>query len=127
MSSFSSTSSASAPAAVASGAPIPPPPPSASLNVGDLAEKRQARKSFTNVVFKNIREDVTDEQLAAAVASCGKITSAVVHRDANGKSKRHGYVNFETPESAVKMIEQFNDSETLASPGEKIFVGQHLK
>jgi len=75
---------------------------------------------------KNFREDVTDEQFQAAFAVCGKITSAVVARE-NGKSKRHGYVNFETPESAVKMIEQFNDSETLASPGEKIFVGQHLK
>jgi polyadenylate-binding protein len=127
MSSFSSTSSASIPAAVASGAPIAPPPPSASLNVGDLAEKRQARKSFTNVVFKNLREDVTDEQLAAAVASCGKITSAVVHRDANGKSKRHGFVNFELPEAAVKCIQQFNDSESLAMPGDKIVVVQHLK
>ncbi len=65
------------------------------------AEKRQARKSFTNVLFKNIRDDVTDGQLAAAVAVCGKITSAVVHRDANGKSKRHGFVNFELPESAL--------------------------
>ena len=89
-------------------------------------EKRHAGKAFTNVYVKNFREDVTDEQFQAAFAVCGKITSAVVARE-GGKSKRHGYVNFETPESAVKMIEQFNDSETLAVAGEKIFVCQHQK
>ena len=69
----------------------------------------------------------TDEQLAAAFASCGKITSAVVHRDANGKSKRHGFCNFELPEAALKCIEQFNDSETLSTAGDRIQVLQHLK
>jgi polyadenylate-binding protein len=91
------------------------------------AEKRHVGRSFTNVLVKNFRDDVTDEQLAAAFASCGKITSAVVSRDANGKSKRHGFCNFETAESAVKCIEQFNDTETIAVAGEKISVVQHLK
>ena len=91
------------------------------------AEKRHAGRSFTNVFVKNFRDDVTDEQLAAAFASCGKITSAVVARDANGKSKRHGFCNFETPEAAVKCVDQFNDTETLAMAGEKIGVMQHLK
>jgi len=91
------------------------------------AEKRQAGRSFTNVLVKNIRDDVTDEQLAAAFAACGKITSAVVHRDANGKSKRHGFCNFELPEAALKCIEQFNDSETLSTAGDRIQVLQHLK
>jgi RNA recognition motif-containing protein len=70
---------------------------------------------------------VTDEQLAAAFASCGKITSAVVNRDASGMSKRHGFCNFESPESAVKCIEQFNDTENLAMAGDRIAVMQHLK
>jgi len=91
------------------------------------AEKRQAGRSFTNLLVKNIRDDVTDEQLAAAFASCGKITSAVVNRDASGKSKRHGFCNFETPEAAVKCIEQFNDTENLAMAGDRISVMQHLK
>ena len=78
------------------------------------------------VFVKNFREDVTDEQFQAAFAVCGKITSAVVARE-NGKSKRHGFVNFETPESAVKCIEQFNDSVKLAVDGEKIYVVHHHK
>jgi len=51
----------------------------------------------------------------------------VVSRDASGKSKRHGFCNFETAEYAVKCIEQFNDTETIAVAGEKISVVQHLK
>jgi polyadenylate-binding protein len=51
----------------------------------------------------------------------------VLHRHADGKSKRHGFVNFELPEYAVKCIEQFNDSESLATPGDRIVVVQHLK
>jgi len=65
---------------------------------------------------------VTDEQFQAAFAVCGKITSAVVARE-NGKSKRHGYVNFETPESAVKMIEQFNDSRPLPPRARRFLLG----
>ncbi len=83
--------------------------------------------SFTNLLVKNIRDDVTDEQLAAAFVSCGSITSAVVARDASGKSKRHGFCNFETPESAARCIELFNDSASLALPDEKIIVVRHLK
>ncbi len=79
------------------------------------------------MLVKCIRDDVTDEQLAAAFVSCGKITAAVVHRDANGRSKRHGFVNFESSEAAVKCIQQFNDTEGLAVPGERICVLRHLK
>ncbi len=90
-------------------------------------EKRHVMRAFTNVFVKNFREDVTDEQLSAAFAVCGKITSCVVARDASGKSKKHGFCNFETPEAAKKSIDQLNDSEGLAMPGEKITVVQHLK
>ena len=51
----------------------------------------------------------------------------MAHRDANGKSKRHAFVNFELPESAVKCIAQFNDSDSLAMPGDRIAVVQHFK
>jgi RNA recognition motif-containing protein len=78
-------------------------------------------------LVQKIRDDVTDEQLAAAFAVCGRITSAVVHREANGKSRRRGFVYFELPESAVKGVEQFNNSETLSTPGDRIQVMLHTK
>jgi len=90
-------------------------------------EKRQACRSSTTVLVNNIRDDVTDGQLAAAFAACGNMTSAVVHRDANGKCKRHGLVNFQLPEAAVKCMEQFNGSDSLCTLGDRIQVVQHLR
>ncbi len=84
-------------------------------------------RPFTNVFVKNFREDVTDEQFKAAFAGCGAITSAVVARGEDGKSKRHGFVNFELAEAAIKCVEQFNGSNGLAAAGEAIEVVEHLK
>jgi hypothetical protein len=44
-------------------------------------------RAFTNVFVKNFRDDVTDEQFRATFAGCGNITSAVVARDAEGRSQ----------------------------------------
>ena len=90
-------------------------------------ERKLSGRPFTNVFVKNFRDDVTDEQFQAAFAGCGNITSAVVARDDAGKSKRHGFVNFELPEAALKCIQQFNGSSGLAAAGEAIDVVEHLK
>jgi len=91
-------------------------------------EKRHVLRAFTNVFVKNLRDDVTDEQLNAAFASFGSITSCVIQKDkASGKSLRFGFCNFATPEAAKKSIEMLNDTEGLAMPSEKITVVQHLK
>jgi RNA recognition motif-containing protein len=84
-------------------------------------------RAFTNVFVKNLSAEVSDAQLQAAFAPCGAITSAVVARDAAGVSKRHGFVNFELAEAAVKCIHMFNGSGTLAAAGETIDVLEHLK
>jgi hypothetical protein len=111
---------------------IPPPPPSAprldfdAVVVAPAAAAHSGRP-FTNVFVKNFRDDVTDEQFRAAFACCGAITSAVVARDGAGKSKRHGFVNFEQAEAALQCTRQFNGSSDLASQGEQIDVVEHLK
>jgi RNA recognition motif-containing protein len=92
-----------------------------------VAQPPHSGRAFTNVFVKNFSADVTDAQFQAAFAGCGVITSAVIARDAAGASKRHGFVNFETSEAAVKCIEMFNGSDTLAAAGETIDVVEHLK
>ena len=84
-------------------------------------------RAFTNVFVKNFREDVTDEEFKNAFASCGTITSALVARDDGGKSKRHGFVNFESAECALQCVQQFNGCTALAAAGETIEVVEHLK
>ncbi|XP_076954846.1 polyadenylate-binding protein 2-like [Bidens hawaiensis] len=63
---------------------------------------------FTNVFVKNLSESTTNEDLNKAFSEYGTITSAVVMKDAEGKSKCFGFVNFENADDAAKAVECLN-------------------
>ncbi|GLT75170.1 hypothetical protein SLA2020_469140 [Shorea laevis] len=63
---------------------------------------------FTNVYVKNLSEATTDEDLKKVFGTCGAITSAVVMKDQNGRSRCFGFVNFESPDAAVAAVEMLN-------------------
>lgn len=65
---------------------------------------------FTNVYVKNLSESITDESFKKMFEKFGVITSALVMKDANGKSKCFGFVNFESPDSAAAAVEKLNES-----------------
>ncbi|KAF5444899.1 hypothetical protein F2P56_033991 [Juglans regia] len=75
---------------------------------------RQERESslnktkFNNVYVKNLSEATTDEDLKKSFGEYGPITSAVVMRDADGKSKCFGFVNYENADDAAKAVEALN-------------------
>lgn len=81
-------------------------------------------KRFTNVFVKNFGENVDDEQLKQMFFEHGEITSAVVARGEEGKSKGHGYVNFKDAISAEKAVACMNEFEVN---GKKLFVGPFQK
>ncbi|KAL4307916.1 hypothetical protein HN51_042344 [Arachis hypogaea] len=66
------------------------------------------KTTFNNVYVKNLSESVTDDDLKKIFGEYGTITSAVVMRDADGRSKCFGFVNFENPEDAAKAVESLN-------------------
>ncbi|GLT49381.1 hypothetical protein SLA2020_229410 [Shorea laevis] len=76
--------------------------------------RKQERESdgdkvkFNNVYVKNLSESVTDEDLKKIFGEYGPITSAVVMRDGDGKSKCFGFVNFENPDDAIQSVEALN-------------------
>ncbi|XP_020875289.1 polyadenylate-binding protein 2 [Arabidopsis lyrata subsp. lyrata] len=76
--------------------------------------RRQERDStanktkFTNVYVKNLAESTTDDDLKNAFGEYGKITSAVVMKDGDGKSKGFGFVNFENADDAARAVESLN-------------------
>ena len=76
--------------------------------------RRQERDStanvtkFTNVYVKNLAESTTDDDLKNTFGEFGKITSAVVMKDGDGKSKGFGFVNFEDADDATKAVEALN-------------------
>ncbi|XP_074286275.1 polyadenylate-binding protein 2-like [Silene latifolia] len=92
--------------------------------------RRQERENaidktkFTNVYVKNLAESMTDEDLAKRFGQFGKITSAVVMRDAEGKSKCFGFVNFENADDAAKAVDglngqKFDDKEWYVGKAQK--------
>ncbi|CAH2076921.1 unnamed protein product [Thlaspi arvense] len=76
--------------------------------------RRQERDStvnntkFTNVYVKNLGESTADDDLKNAFGEYGKITSAVVMKDGDGKSKGFGFVNFENADDAARAVESLN-------------------
>lgn len=66
------------------------------------------KTKFYNVFVKNISESVTDEDLSKTFGEFGNITSAVVMREDDGKSKCFGFVNFENADDAAMAVDALN-------------------
>ncbi|KAG5121233.1 hypothetical protein JHK84_039573 [Glycine max] len=71
-------------------------------------ENALSKTKFNNVYVKNLSESTTDEELMKFFGEYGTITSAVIMRDADGKSRCFGFVNFENPDDAAKAVEGLN-------------------
>ncbi|KAL5220036.1 hypothetical protein ABZP36_024749 [Zizania latifolia] len=63
---------------------------------------------FNNVFVKNLSESTTEDNLKENFDKFGPITSVVVMRDGDGKSKCFGFVNFENPDDAARAVEDLN-------------------
>ncbi|KAK8968068.1 Polyadenylate-binding protein 2 [Platanthera guangdongensis] len=66
------------------------------------------RVRFNNVFVKNISESVTEGDLMKIFGEYGKTTSVVVMKEADGKSKCFGFVNFENPDDAAQAVQELN-------------------
>ncbi|XAR61910.1 hypothetical protein NMG60_11016459 [Bertholletia excelsa] len=71
-------------------------------------ETAMNKTKFNNVYVKNLSESTSDEDLKKIFGEYGPITSAVVMRDGDGKSKGFGFVNFENPDDAAQAVEALN-------------------
>ncbi|KAG9135209.1 hypothetical protein Leryth_013493 [Lithospermum erythrorhizon] len=87
-------------------------------------ESHMGNTKFNNVYVKNLSESVTDEEMKNMFEEYGTITSAVIMRDADGKSKCFGFVNFENADDAAKAVDALNGKKI----GEKeLYVGKAQK
>jgi polyadenylate-binding protein len=64
--------------------------------------------TFNNVYVKNLHESVTEEKLREVFEKFGALTSVVVMKDAEGKSKGFGFVCYEDAEAAGKSVEELD-------------------
>ena len=84
----------------------------------------EMKANYTNIYVKNIDLAYTEKEFEELFAPFGKITSIYLEKDAEGKSKGFGFVNFEEHEAAAKAVEELNDKEIN---GQKIYVGRAQK
>ncbi|GAB2293789.1 Polyadenylate-binding protein 8 [Dionaea muscipula] len=81
--------------------------------VGPFLRKQEresvvTKTKFNNVYVKNLSELTTEEDLRISFGQFGIITSAVVMRDGDGKSKCFGFVNFENADDAATAVDALN-------------------
>ncbi|KAF6143957.1 hypothetical protein GIB67_017565 [Kingdonia uniflora] len=79
---------------------------------------------FNNVFVKNLSESSTDDDLKKLFGEFGPITSAVVMRDADGKSRCFGFVNFENADDAAQAVEALNGNKF---DDKELYVGKAQK
>jgi len=82
-------------------------------------------RKFTNVFVKNFGDELDEEKLQELFDQYGAVSSYVVMKDENGKSKGYGFVAFEKPEEAEKAVTELNEKEL--PNGKKLFVGRAQK
>lgn len=85
-------------------------------------------RRFTNVYVKNLPEDVSDEKLKELFSQDDQfpISSAVVIRDDQGKSKGFGFVCFNRPEGAEEAVKLYNSNDYFKN-GKPLYVGRAQK
>ncbi|KAJ1930188.1 Protein phosphatase PP2A regulatory subunit B [Tieghemiomyces parasiticus] len=84
----------------------------------------EQRAKFTNVYVKNLDEAVDEDQLRKLFEPFGEVTSLVIARDADGKSRGFGFVNYADHPSAFKAVEALHDSDVN---DKKLFVTRAQK
>lgn len=88
------------------------------------AKIEEMKAKFTNVYIKNLDSEINDEELKELFGKYGKITSAVVQKDEEGKSRGFGFVNYENYEDARKAVAELHDKEYK---GKTLFVSRAQK
>ncbi|PON33633.1 Polyadenylate binding protein [Parasponia andersonii] len=71
-------------------------------------ESATDKSKFNNVFVKNLSESTNEEDLSRIFGEFGELTSVVVMRDADGKSRCFGFVNFENVDDAARAVESLN-------------------
>jgi polyadenylate-binding protein len=85
---------------------------------------RSAEGSFKNVYVKNLPEAMDEAGLSDLFKDFGELTSVAVMKDATGKSRGFGFVNFAESEQAKAGVEAMNGREI---GGKKIYAGRAMK
>jgi len=84
----------------------------------------EMKSQFTNLYVKNLDPEMSQQDFEELFGRFGRVTSAVVSFDEEGKSKGFGFVNYDTHEEAQRAVDALHDQE---HNGRKLFVARAQK
>lgn len=82
------------------------------------------KAQFTNIYIKNLDTEVTEEEFLDLFEKYGNVTSAVIQKDDEGRSRGFGFVNYETHDEAQAACEALHECDYK---GKKLFVTRAQK
>jgi polyadenylate-binding protein len=98
--------------------------------VGSFIPRKDREKNsayepkWTNIFVKNLHKDIGEEKFVSIFSAFGRITSHLLQKDEEGKSKGFGFINYDTHEEAQRAIDEMNAREV---EGQEIYVGKAQK
>jgi len=81
-----------------------------------VKNERQKKFAGVNLYVKYLDDSIDDERLEAEFAKFGKITSAKVMRDGNGRSRGFGFVCFDSQEESTRAMAEMNSKIVEGKP-----------
>jgi len=81
----------------------------------------EIRAHFTNLYIKNLPLEVDEAEFRSMFEKYGKVTSAVITMDNEGKSKGFGFVNYENHEDAAKAVDDLHEKDYK---GQQLYVAR---
>jgi polyadenylate-binding protein len=97
--------------------------------VGPFVRKQERENvfgssKFSNVYVKNLSESTSEDNLKEIFGAFGPITSVIVVRADDGKSRCFGFVNFENSDDAARAVEDLNGTKI---DEKELYVGRAQK
>lgn len=81
-----------------------------------IKQERQKQFAGVNLYVKYLDDSIDDDRLRAEFSKFGRITSAKVMRDNNGRSRGFGFVCFENQEQSTKAMAEMNSKIVEGKP-----------
>jgi len=72
--------------------------------------------SKNNLIVRNLRKDLTTQELQALFSGSGNIISCKISKNAKGSSEGFGFVQYSTEEECRACIKTFEETPTLGEP-----------
>jgi len=94
------------------------------VNAFKSKSERSASKTpaFTNIYCKNVPVDWSEEKITDLFAPFGTITSTMIAKNEDGKSKGFCFINFEDADAAANAIDKMSMYDSGMEPGKPLIV-----